>query len=388
MTAPKTIHISESESLDLHDFCEQQAEKFTEEYKSIPLYFTTACILHFIDACSGDGELKESLTEEEIIVAKSVCQLLARSAEIEASKHLATEEMKDIADAINAPGLIPEPEQTIEPVEEPEATLEPATPQGSPLQDAYNASIASQKASKGRLTVVPPKEVGEEDRAIVDAATSSRLDSTYGDIRNVFTLNADMSVVTINEGSTPTNEDYARLLGLGFDLGRRSLWLMGEGIHALLKAGKDDAVQMIADHFSFSYSHASNWARVVDRVSAEQRQGLLPSVCCEIASRSYSDDPAANQAIIDATLEQAREEKWSCLEARSHAKMLQGKDEEINEGKESLKDKVKRLEKALDDIVKMDGSGARGEWQTLVSVRDIARKALGLPEVQQELVQP
>jgi hypothetical protein len=264
----------------------------------------------------------------------------------------------------------------------------------SPLQDAYNASIAAQQASKeavrGKLTVLPPKEAGAEDRAIVDAAISSRLDSSYADIRKVFSMDPDMTSISVVEGMTPTNEDYARLLGLGFDLGKRSLWLMGEGIHALLKAGKEDAVQMIADHFSFSYSHASNWSRVVERVSPEQRQGLLPSVCCEIASRSYSDDPVQNKAIIDAALEQAREEKWSCLEARSHAKMLQGKDEEITEGKESLKDKVKRLEKALEYVSEIDGQKWKdivdkgsATWDGVCSLAaNEARKALGISTIE------
>jgi hypothetical protein len=409
MTAPQIIHISETESLPLHDWCLQQAEHFTKLYAAIPLFYTTQSILDIIAHCNGEGVLDKVLIDEEKVVAATVCRLLTRSAEIEASKHdaithpdgmtcqqatagialvipepeLTTSEIE----VLEAPGLIPEPEETVEPVVESEAATEPPERQEKPtskISEAYNAAVANQKAGKEamrkRLTVLLPKEVGAEDRAIVDAAMDSRLDNSFTKLKEVFSFDSDFATVTILEGKQPSGEDWGRLMGLGNDLGKRSLWLLGEAVRGLINSGKEEAVHQISDAFGFSYSHASNWSRVVEHVKPEDRAGLLPSVAAEICCALYDKDPVKNQEVIDSAIKQVKEEKMNCLQARSLSRMLRGKDEEINEGKESLKDKVKRLEAALGDILKIKYEDEASEGIAMEEAIGIARKALGIIE--------
>src|SRR5882757_8656649 len=92
MVAPVKIHISETESLSLHEFCTMQAEHFTKLHSGLPLFYTSNGILDLIHACTGDGELKEPMIEEEIMVAKEICKLLTRSREIEEYANAMTRE--------------------------------------------------------------------------------------------------------------------------------------------------------------------------------------------------------------------------------------------------------------------------------------------------------
>lgn len=321
MVAPVQIHISETESLPLLEWCEQQAERFTKEYSHVPLFFTDRCILHFISACTGDAELRSGLTDDEEKVAASICKLLARSREIE-----------EYAVAMTAEATVEREEMARAPVEI------VAIPESEGQQEAP-------VAQETRITVLPVKEIGAEDRAIVDAAISSRLDNSFTRLNKVFRFDPDMASASPLDGITPTAEDYGRLMGLGNDLGKRSLWLLGEATRGLIRAGKEDAVHQISDAFGFSYSHVSNWSRVVEHVSPEDRVGLLPSVAAEICCYVYDEDPVKNQAVIDSAIKQVKEDKMNCLQARSLSRMLRGKDDPIDDGtKETAKQKIAKLE--------------------------------------------
>lgn len=216
---------------------------------------------------------------------------------------------------------------------------------------------------------------------IVEAARNARLDNAYTILREKFVFAEDMSTAVPKLDAVISPQDYGTLCGFGLDMGRRSLWLAGGAILALQRMGHEGAVEIIADEAGFSYSHASNLARVCDRIPPEQRHGLLPTVAQEIATRQYSTDPAKNQEIILGLVEQARTEKWNCAQSRSHAALAQGKDVPITDysgGKKKLKERVEELEEALQQIAFIQDSMTGGDWDEIELARSIARKVLGI----------
>lgn len=233
------------------------------------------------------------------------------------------------------------------------------------------------------VEVLPPTP--DTETGIVEAARGARLDNAYAILREKFTFSDDMSNAVPKEGALISPQDYGTLCGFGLDMGRRSLWLAGGAILALQRLGHEKAVEIIADEAGFSYSHASNLARVCDRIPPEKRAGLLPTVAQEIATRQYSTDPAKNQEIILDLVEQAVEGKMNCAQARSHAMLAQGKDVPITDysgGKKKLKERVTELEEALQALVFL----ARQHCPTgSIAITD-AQKALGIesPELAEQ----
>jgi len=350
---------------------------FTERWKSVPLFFTQEGVMNMIQACQGDGTLPDPLIEEEAEAAQIVCQMLHRSAEIEVAKHMAVEEIKDIADAINAPGLIPEPEPTIEPLDESGGLQEAPTAQGTPLQDAYNASIAAQQAN-GEAVQTKLKQPNSQELGIVEAAKEARLDNAYGALREVFDMDDQMLSVRVKDGAIVTPADLGKLAGFGFDLGKRAVWLLAESFNRLMVLGHEASVIQIASEFGFSGSYTYNLIRAAQRVPETLRAGVLPTVCVELANARYSKDDKENLAVVEEMVQQAREEKWSCAEARSQKQAKLGREEPI-EGKETLREKVMRLEAALGDILKIELRGDSGPFTEIENAQFIARKALNIP---------
>ena len=56
------------------------------------------------------------------------------------------------------------------------------------------------------------------------------------------------------------------------------------------------------------------------------RHELSPTVAIEIATAKFSDDEVENNKQVLELIQQARSEKWSCAEARSHVKMVKGQE--------------------------------------------------------------
>lgn len=244
---------------------------------------------------------------------------------------------------------------------------------------------------EARLTVHEPKSLDSQELEIVEAARNARLDNgAYSQLRKVFDFAEDMSSVRVKQGAIVTPTDWSKLLGVGFDLGRRSVWLMAEAINHLMVLGKENSLIQIADDFGFSYSYASNLARVAQRVPAHKRLGMIPTVVVEIASRNYSEDPHKNAQTIDSLLEQAKTEGWNCSVARSHTRHAQGHDDPI-EVKKSSKERIRELEygysKLLDHYLAAANSGDCGNWEPEEEeVVKLSRSLLGQPRV--IMVQP
>lgn len=411
MTAPKVIHISDTETMDLHDWCYQQAEHFTKLHVKIPLFYTTQGILDLIAHCTGDGVLNKVLIEEEISVAKHIAQLLAKSAEIEASKHYmpgeegllrAAEELPggivpepDLIpgeiEELEAPRLIPEPEETVETVEEAESATEPVEAQEKPvskIQEAYDLAVSIQKSSKEAMRK-RLDQPNSQEIAIVEAAKGARLDNSYSDLREVFDMDDQMLSVRIKEGAIVTPADLGKLAGFGFDLGRRAVWLLAESFNRLMVMGHESSVIQIASEFGMSGSYTYNLIRAAQRVPENLRTGVLPTVCVELANARYSKDEKENLAVVEEMVQQARDGKWSCAEARSQKQMKLGQEEPL-EGKETLREKCQRLEAALGDILKIEEGMGHTDFDEFGQAKDICRKALGIidPNALAPIVQP
>jgi hypothetical protein len=171
--------------------------------------------------------------------------------------------------------------------------------------------------------------VKENELEIVAAAKRGGLE-TITTMSAVFDIGIDGTSITPKQGVTPSAADYANVLGIGVDMSNKGMWLVGEAVNALTKMGLENVLYQIAADIKMSYGSVSNWARVCQRIAPENRPGLPASVALEIATAKYVPDDAENQQIIDGLIEQAKEEKWSKQEARSHVKMAKGdvKDKE------------------------------------------------------------
>lgn len=247
---------------------------------------------------------------------------------------------------------------------------------------------APQEESEGDVAVMVLEAVPDTDTLILNAAKNARLDNSYTELREKFDFSQDMTDAQVKPGVRICPEDFGQLAGFALDLGKRSLWLAGGAILALQALGKESAIEAIADEFGFSYSHASNLARVCDRIPPEKRHGLLPTVAQEIATRQYSTDPQKNREIILELCDKAKSEKMNCAQARSNAMLAQGKDVPIVDysgGKKKLKERVEELEGALQQIAFIQNSSSGGDWDEIELARSIARNVLGIVEQAEEV---
>jgi hypothetical protein len=167
--------------------------------------------------------------------------------------------------------------------------------------------------------------VGTE-QSILDSALSSRLDNSYSRLSERFDFGEFMTQFRPKDGTIPTPEDYAAAIGMGVDMSSKGMWLAGDGISNLIRMGHENVVYQIAASLKMSYSAVSNWHRTAQRIPLHYRHEISPTVAVEIATAKFSEDESENNAKIKELINQAREEKWSCAEARSHVRMEKGQE--------------------------------------------------------------
>lgn len=190
---------------------------------------------------------------------------------------------------------------------------------------------------------------------ILEAARTAKLESNgYSRLKEVFQFSDDMSSVVTKEDALVTPQDWGALLGFATDLGKKSCYLIGSAVNALEAQGYENVVVQFVSETGANYTTISNYARTCQRVPVEKRVGLYPSVVQEIATKRYDKDEAKNTEIILAMVDEARENKWSCEEARSHANAKLGKpdkDRPEEPTKKALSERVKALESVLRRIL-------------------------------------
>jgi hypothetical protein len=111
---------------------------------------------------------------------------------------------------------------------------------------------------------------------------------------------------------------------MGVDMSSKGMWLAGDGIRYLYATGHENVLTQIASSLKLSYSHVSNWHRAASRIPLHLRNEISPTVAVEIATAKFSDDEQENNKKVLQLVEQARKEKWSCQEARSHVRAEKG----------------------------------------------------------------
>jgi hypothetical protein len=185
------------------------------------------------------------------------------------------------------------------------------------------------KYSDGELDSLPVELVKQEEgteQSILESALTSRLDNSYSRLSERFDFGEFMTQFRPKQGTIPTPEDYAAAIGMGVDMSSKGMWLAGDGISNLIRLGHENVVYQIAASLKMSYSAVSNWHRTAQRIPLHQRHEISPTVAVEIATAKFSEDEATNNEQIRSLIDQARRESWTCAEARSHVRMLKGKE--------------------------------------------------------------
>jgi hypothetical protein len=188
--------------------------------------------------------------------------------------------------------------------------------------------IAYSDGDVDELPVELVKQVSAEgtEQSILDSALSSRLDNSYSRLSERFDFGEFMTQFKPKDGTIPTPEDYAAAIGMGVDMSSKGMWLAGDGISNLIRMGHENVVYQIAASLKMSYSAVSNWHRTAQRIPLHYRHEISPTVAVEIATAKFSEDESENNAKIKELINQAREEKWSCAEARAHVRMEKGQE--------------------------------------------------------------
>jgi hypothetical protein len=178
------------------------------------------------------------------------------------------------------------------------------------------------------LPVELVKQASEKgsEQSILDSALNSRLDNSYSRLSERFDFGEYMTQFRPKDGTIPTPEDYAAAIGMGVDMSSKGMWLAGDGISNLIRMGHENVVYQIAASLKMSYSAVSNWHRTAQRIPLHYRHEISPTVAVEIATAKFSEDESENNAKIKTLINQAREEKWSCAEARAHVRMEKGQE--------------------------------------------------------------
>jgi hypothetical protein len=183
--------------------------------------------------------------------------------------------------------------------------------------------------SDGDTEEIPLELVKQEDgseKSILDSALQSRLDNSYSRLAERFDFGEYMTQFRPKDGTIPTAEDYAAAIGMGVDMSSKGMWLAGDGISNLIRLGHENVVYQIAASLKMSYSAVSNWHRTAQRIPLHQRHEISPTVAVEIATAKFSEDEVENNAKIKELIDLARREQWTCSEARSHVRMIKGKE--------------------------------------------------------------
>jgi hypothetical protein len=179
-------------------------------------------------------------------------------------------------------------------------------------------------AKELKMTIVKQEFAEGTEESILEAALNTRLDNGYSKLSERYDFGEFMTQFKPKEGVVPTPEDYAAAIGLGVDMSSKGMWLAGDGIRYLYATGHENVLTQIASSLKMSYSHVSNWHRAASRIPAHLRNEISPTVAVEIATAKFSDDEQENNRKVVQLVEQARKEKWSCQEARSHVRAEKG----------------------------------------------------------------
>jgi transcriptional regulator with XRE-family HTH domain len=179
-------------------------------------------------------------------------------------------------------------------------------------------------AKELKMTIVKQEFAAGTEESILEAALNTRLDNGYSKLAERYDFGEFMTQFKPKDGIVPTPEDYAAAIGMGVDMSSKGMWLAGDGIRYLYATGHENVLTQIAANLKMSYSHVSNWHRASARIPAHLRNEISPTVAVEIATAKFSDDEQENNKKILQLVDQARKEKWSCQEARSHVRAEKG----------------------------------------------------------------
>lgn len=261
MKLPEHIIIS-GEAIPFEEYCKRKAEAANAKYHDREITYTPQMVAQLAQLCQTDQELDEDQNPQSTFeLMEGVC------IEIEAT-HAYLREHKEL------------PKQPIDSVVE----LEVVQEQSSEI-------------------------------SVVDAAKDVNA-HTLLDLENKFDFGPG-TYVKVREGQTATPQDYAKILGVGYKMANRGIWMVGEAINYLRSIGMDNEVDQIGADLQMSRSALYNWGSTCLRLPPSLREGITPSTAIEICTARFSKDEAKNKEVIEGLIKQAREEKWNPSEARS-----------------------------------------------------------------------
>lgn len=288
---PKTIISTQNEPIPFEAYCKQKAKEANARWKGSS--YTAENVLQLAQLCQTDQELDSENPKETFQLLEEICQDIERSREIEAQF-----------------GGIPEVTEEAKPV---------------PLEVVEEVKEEIPADLETSETVVELEVVQEEpnsqDLMIVESAKNATVDdlNTLSDRFDFGT--DDCPQVKARPGAIATPMDYAVMIGAGYKMGAKSIWIVWEAIAHLRALGKDDAVEQIGADLQMSRSTLYNGANTCKRIAPSIRALIPPTVAQEICTARFSKDAQKNEEVIQELLEQAAKDRWSSSESRSHVLM-------------------------------------------------------------------
>lgn len=300
---PKTIISTQNEPIPFETYCKQKAEEANARWKGSS--YTAENVLQLAQLCQTDQELDSENPKETFQLLEEICQDIERSRELEAQFG-------------GIPEVVEESEKGCECTMS-EKTLgdgcQICNPEMAQQIQEENGADLETSETVVELEVVQ-EELNSQDILIVESAKNATVDdlNTLSDRFDFGT--DDCPQVKARPGAITTPMDYAVMIGAGYKMGAKSIWIVWEAIAHLRALGKDDAVEQIGADLQMSRSTLYNGANTCKRIAPNIRALIPPTVAQEICTARFSKDAQKNEEVIQELLEQAATERFSCTEAR------------------------------------------------------------------------
>lgn len=311
---PKTIISTQNEPIPFETYCKQKAEEANARWKGSS--YTAENVLQLAQLCQTDQELDSENPKETFQLLEEICQDIERSKELEA-------QFGGIPEVVEQPEKGCECTMTEKALGDGCQTCNPEMAQQIQEENAADLETSEtvvdfdpeEEPEYADLEIVQD-EPNSQDILIVESAKNATVDdlTTLSDRFDFGT--DDCPQVKARPGAITTPMDYAVMIGAGYKMGAKSIWIVWEAIAHLRALGKDDAVEQIGADLQMSRSTLYNGANTCKRIAPSIRALIPPTVAQEICTARFSKDAQKNEEVIQELLEQAASERFSCTEAR------------------------------------------------------------------------
>lgn len=315
---PTEIYLAPDDAITWTQYCIKAARELNIAYAKSKLKFTKEIVEQLAYTCLSDNDLPDDSHPDLWNALEQVCRAIEQS-----KVHQLNMTHENITEQpVNSPKTALEGVVTTEQAED------TVTPEAQAQIDAYNATLDSQIAEQ--TSKREGQQINSQEIAIITAAqsigTSISLEDARAELSKKFDLGNNNTLRPL--GTLPiTPADLGKAMVYGAKVEQGGAWIYADGVNMLTQLGFEKPVEQIAAMLGKSDSTLYNYARTARRIPKELRDESVPiTVYSEIVNRKYDEDEGKNTEIITELANQAVAEKWSCLDARSHADLKQGKE--------------------------------------------------------------